>query len=329
MGKKDIYNNIDFGDLSYLLDETATESLKAENLRSKDNEGAFPIETISLDLLVAFKNHPFQVNTDEGDFLQLVDSIKEQGLIYPILVRPVQENLSSPIQQYEIIAGHRRVAACREAGLTEVFAVIRPMDDFKATILMVHSNFHREKILISEKAKAYRMCMDAEKHQGKKGSDTAALIGKDQDSKRSVYRYIRLSYLSDMLLEMVDNKKLAVNTGVELSYLDEQSQDALSTFIQEYGIYPSAEQAAQLRVKYVEENTSLSFEQIVVCLTSDLKKKNKKNISFKQKDLQEYFDEDQDVEYMTNVILLLLSKYHNGDFDKLINKDDLGSSEVI
>lgn len=304
MAKKDLYEDMNLEDMSYLLDP--------EYGKQKNNENL-----VALGSLVSFKNHPFHVDTGEEAFQELVDSIKENGLIYPILVRPVEEH-------YEIIAGHRRVAACREAGLTEVPVIIREMDNFDAAVLMVHSNFYREKILISEKAKAYRICMDAEKHQGKKGTDTASIIGKDQDSKRQVYRFIRLSYLSDNFLGLLDNGKLSVNTGVELSYLDEETQESLWNVMNEYEICPSAEQAGALR-KLFREGGCVSRQDIVMIMTEALKKPKKpksNNISFKRKDLQEYFEEDTDAEHMAAVIKVLLSKYHNGDFDGIIDKKE-------
>lgn len=305
MAKKNIYEDMNLGDMSYLLDDSADIGVQKNN-----NE-----TLMSLERLIPFKEHPFRVDTDEESFQQLVDSIKENGLIYPILVRPMGE-------QYEIIAGHRRVAACREAGVPEVPAVVRAMDDFDATILMVHSNFHREKILISEKAKAYRMCMDAEKHQGKRGVDTAAAIGKDHDSKRQVYRFIRLSYLSDDFLELLDNGKIPMNTGVELSYLSAEVQEILWNVMQEYALYPSAEQAGTLRKLYGETG-AISYQDIVVIMTEALKKpKSVNNISFKRKDLQEYFEEDTDAEHMATVIKVLLSKYHDGEFAGIIDESE-------
>jgi len=307
MAKKDnLYSNMNISDMSYLLDPAAVsepinkpiDSITAEEL------------IVPLTTLVPFKNHPFHVDKEGEEFQQLVESIRENGLIYPILVRPFGE-------RHEIIAGHRRAAACEEAGLLEVPVIIRKLDDFDATILMVHSNFYREKILVSEKAKAYRMCMEAEKHQGKKGIDTAMLVGKEHDSRRQVYRYIRLSYLTNEFLDMLDMGKLAVNVGVELSYLDEKSQIALNAFVDEYKILPSIEQAANLRKKYEETENSLSFESIVAELVSNLKKKTSNNVSFKRKDLQAYFDEDANSDYMQSVIIKLLQKYKDGEFQDL------------
>lgn len=310
MAKKNIYEDMNLGDMSYLLDDSADIGVQKNN-----NETLMPLEC-----LIPFKEHPFHVDTDEESFQQLVDSIKENGLIYPILVRPMGE-------KYEIIAGHRRVAACREAGVSEVPAVVRAMDDFDATILMVHSNFYREKILISEKAKAYRMCMDAEKHQGKKGTDTAAVIGKDHDSKRQVYRFIRLSYLSDDFLGLLDNGKIPMNIGVELSYLSTEAQEILWNVMQEYGLYPSAEQAGALRKLYGDTG-GITYQDIVVIMTETLKKpKSNNNISFKRKDLQEYFEDDTDAEYMAAVIRVLLSKYHNGEFDGIIDESEFESGQ--
>ena len=126
--------------------------------KASSNDGT---SIVSIDDLVEFDNHPFVVDTESNEFEELVDSIKENGLIYPILVRPMED-------KYEIISGHRRVAACRAAGIEELPAIVRELDDFEATVFMVHSNFARNEISIMERAKAYRMCHDVEKHQGKK-----------------------------------------------------------------------------------------------------------------------------------------------------------------
>lgn len=313
MAKNNVFANLkSMSDMSYLLDPSVSASSEGSNNASEGNVN----ETIAnIEDLIPFENHPFRVDTEDENFLQLVDSIKENGLIEPILVRPKGD-------KKEIIAGHRRTLASKIAGLKQVPVVNRVLDNYEATIIMVHSNFYRDKILISEKAKAYRMCMEAEKHQGKKGVDTAALIGKDQDSKRQVYRYIRLSYLSDALLEFLDNGKIPMIIGGELSYLDQESQDNLLHFIEEYSIYPTLEQAKILRKKQEETKKSVSYEEIVAELTTSLKKKMSNNVSFKKKDLQEFFDDDTNAEYMSNVILVLLSKYRDGEFDGIVDESE-------
>lgn len=305
--KDDLFNNMNISDMSYLLDPGAVASGVSDEVA--ENISADGV-TIPLAALVPFENHPFRVDTEGEDFQQLVDSIRENGLIYPILVRPFGE-------RYEIIAGHRRVVACEAAGVLDVPVIIRSLDDFEATILMVHSNFYRDKILASEKAKAYRMCMDAEKHQGKKGTDTAVLVGKEHDSRRQVYRYIRLSYLSDAFLEMIDAGKMPMNVGVELSYLNEKTQLVLLKFINEYHILPNLVQANSLHKKADESQNGLSYETIVAELMTDFKKKQSNNVLFKKKDLFEFFGDDADPEYMHEVIIKLLQKYKNGEVGKL------------
>lgn len=311
MAKKDFFGSRDMSDLSYLLDTSVQE--KSLDTPVQQAEGNKEPDVVKISSLVPFKDHPFRVETEGEDFEQLVDSIRENGLIYPILVRPVED-------KYEIIAGHRRVAACKEAGLSDVPAIIRPMDDFDATILMVHSNFYREKIRISEKAKAYRMCMDAEKHQGKRGADTASLIGKEQDSKRQVYRYIRLSYLSDEFLLKLDEGKLAMNVGVELSYLDEETQAVLLGIMDDYSISLSINDAEEIRKLYQKNGKTLGFEALIALLIKPEHKKEPAKVTFKTKDIKEYFPEDTDTETMSNVIIRLLEKYQRGEFGNLLEE---------
>lgn len=305
MERKNLYGTREMSDLSYLLDPSAGRAPADPEVVEKRISEA---EEVPIKALVPFRNHPFHVDTEGEDFEQLVESVKEEGLIYPILVRPAGD-------KFEIIAGHRRVAACKAAGLTAVPAIARPMDDYNATILMVHSNFYRDKIMISEKAKAYRMCMEAEKHPGCKGADTAAEIGKDQDSKRQVYRYIRLSYLLDTYLEKIDAGKMPMNVGVELSYLNEPSQENLLHLMDEQHITLSFAQAEGLHKMFAGSKETLSYERLLAFLikpTAPAKAPNK--VTFKTKDIQEYFAEDTDPEEMTNVILQLLERYRRGEF---------------
>ncbi|MDO4966140.1 MAG: ParB/RepB/Spo0J family partition protein, partial [Lachnospiraceae bacterium] len=265
----------------------------------------------SISDLHEFDNHPFNVITDSDDFNELVESIKENGVIYPILVRPQDD-------KYEIISGHRRVAACKAAGLTEVPAIIRPMDDYEATVLMVHTNLYRPEISIMERAKAYRMCHDAEKHQGKKfGGDTAERLGAEaSDSRRKVYRYIRLSYLNDYLLSGVSEKRLTINIGIELSYLDEASQAILQEVIEEYSILPNIEQATLLG-ELGKKSETISKEKIIAIILGEEKKKAVKNsISFKKKDIESYFEPETAPERMSEIIVQLLQKYKEGVFSE-------------
>ena len=275
--------------------------------KASSNDGT---SIVSIDDLVEFDNHPFVVDTESNEFEELVDSIKENGLIYPILVRPMED-------KYEIISGHRRVAACRAAGIEELPAIVRELDDFEATVFMVHSNFARNEISIMERAKAYRMCHDVEKHQGKKNDsgDTAEKIGSEvSDSRRKVYRYIRLSYLNDNLLKKVSDKEISINAGIDLSYLDpEESQVVLWNFMDENDLLPTPAQAAELKKLHDNEELPVTREKLMTIFFDEPKKKAAKtSLSFKKKDLEEYFDPDTELEKMEQIIIQLLTKYKEG-----------------
>lgn len=311
-------NNRTISNFAYLLDDSVNETLEDVQVESDGNivETEKKETTLPISELHSFKNHPFKVDTTCSDFLNLVESIKEHGILSPVVVRPREHG------GYEILAGHRRVAAAKVAGLSEVPVIIRVFNDYEATIVMVHTNIAREEISYSEKAKAYRMCHDMEKHQGKAGGDTAEKIGEDyNESKRQVQRYIRLSYLCDELLDVVDAGKLAFNTGVYLAYLDEDSQQNLLVFIEQHKTFPSFEQAELLKNTYKKENVSLSYEKIVSLLITPTKVKPITKVSFKTKEIASYFDEGTSAEDMSNTILMLLRRYRNGDFNELIAGD--------
>ena len=304
-----LFDDMDEQNMDYLLNPDAHSDLEGR-------------QNISIDKLIPFHDHPFRVDAEATDFQELVDSIRDNGLIYPIIVRPS----SSDDDKYEILSGHRRYSACKELGMDEVPIIVRRLDDFTATTIMVHSNFYRETVLISEKAKAYRMCIDAaEKHSGKKGDDVAAMIGGDQDSKRSVYRYVRLSYLNDDLLSMVDEKKMSMAAGVSLSYLDEESQHNLQLYIMDEDKYPTMEMAAfiqnEYETKHKEYEVPISYEDFVVMFqekeNTPEKKTLSKSISLKRDELAEYFEDDADTDHIREVIMTLLQRYHNGEFGEI------------
>lgn len=201
------------------------------------------IKNISIDLLVPFENHPFK-KRDGIEQRELVESIAQNGLLEPITVR------SFPAGKYEIISGHRRVEACKELGITEVPATIKEMNKDEATIAMVDSNVHREHLLPSEKAFAYKMKLDAIKHQGKtygqavhKSRDEIS----DAESGRQIQRYIRLTYLVPELLKLVDEGRIAFTPAVEISYLSEYEQQILLEQIEFTDATPSLSQAQRLR----------------------------------------------------------------------------------
>ena len=201
------------------------------------------IKNISIDLLVPFENHPFK-KRNGIEHQELTESIKENGLLEPIIVR------SFPAGKYEIISGHRRVEACKELGITSVPAIIEELTKDEAIVQMVDSNIHREHILPSEKAFAYKMKSEALKHQGKtygqvvhKSRDNIS----DTESGRNVQRYIRLTNLIPELLKLVDEERIAFTPAVELSYLSEYEQQILLEQIEFTDATPSLSQAQRLR----------------------------------------------------------------------------------
>ena len=198
-------------------------------------------------------NHPFQVR-DDSDMQQLMESIKEYGVIVPILVRP------NPIEgeaKYEIVSGHRRFEACKRLGIEDIPAIVRNLDDDEAILAMVDSNLHREQLLPSEKAFAYKMKFDALKRQGARSDLTSEQVApklsteiiaeQENTSKDTIKRYIRLTKLIKPLLDLVDEGKIALTPAEKLSYLKEEEQRALAELIQDYEATPSLSQAVKLK----------------------------------------------------------------------------------
>lgn len=218
--------------------------------------------------LHTFEGHPFKV-LDNEEMDALVESIKEQGILTPLIVRPLEN------EAYEIVSGHRRLYAAEKAGLTEVPALICPLDRNEAILAVVDSNLHREHILPSEKAFAYKLKMEALRQQGKRTlsqvatkTDTAADIGKAADESRDqVFRYIRLTHLIPALLEMVDEGKIALTPAVELSYLKQHQQEILLEEISVNDCTPSLSQA--IRLKKLAQNGALSDTVIGTVLAEE------------------------------------------------------------
>ena len=207
---------------------------------------------ISINKLHEFRDHPYQV-LDNDEMNSLIESVQLQGIMTPLIVRP----LEGTTDEYEIISGHRRFRAAQKAGLLEVPAFIRPVSRDEAAIMLVDSNLHREHLLPSEKAFAYKMKYDALKRQGKRTDltssqvatkfDSATEIGKQaNESRDTVYRYIRLTNLNPELLELMDEGKIAFSIGVELSYLDEDLQHNLLDIIERDDCTPSYSQAFRM-----------------------------------------------------------------------------------
>ena len=276
------------------------------NLTSYDDllSGSVPSEDVrevAIEELYSFTDHPFKVKDDE-EMKELVESVKTQGIMTALLVRPLKKG------GYEIISGHRRKHAAELAGLERVPVIVREMDKDSAVRAMVDSNLQREHILPSEKAFAYRMKMEAMNHQGISGGNSAKEVGKgSNDSARQVYRYIRLTYLMNTLLKAVDEDIIKLQVGVELSYLSHIDQELVEEVHDSTGKYPSLEQAKQLR-KHREENT-LTKEVVRLLIIGEPKKKT--TITLKQDDIKKYFPPDYDEQKMRNIICQLLEEWSN------------------
>lgn len=267
---------------------------------------------IRTDKLRTFEGHPFQVLDDE-DMNSLTESIKTQGIISPLIVRPIDNT-----DEYEVVSGHRRLHAAVKAGLSEVPALIYPLDRNEAVIAVVDSNLHRERILPSEKAFAYKMKMEAMKAQGKRTdltlsqvatkSDTAAEIGKEQgESRDKVFRYIRLTHLIPELLQKVDEGVIALSPAVELSYLSEEQQKILLDAMCLNDCTPS--HAQSIRMKKAAQQGTLSSESIYEIMLEE-KANQTERISFKVQDLKAFFPKNYTQKQMSDTILKLLYDYN-------------------
>ena len=266
---------------------------------------------IGVDKLRTFEGHPFQVLDDE-DMNSLIESIKAQGIISPLIVRPIENT-----DEYEVVSGHRRLHAAVKAGLTEVPALIYPLDRNEAMIAVVDSNLHRERILPSEKAFAYKMKMEAMKAQGKRTdltlsqaatkSDTAAEIGKARNESRDqVFRYIRLTHLVPELLQKVDEGVIALSPAVELSYLSEEQQNILLDAMSLNDCTPS--HAQSIRMKKAAQQGTLSSDNIYEIMSEE-KANQAERISFKVQDLKAFFPKNYTQKQMTDTILKLLYEH--------------------
>ena len=243
-------------------------------------------EYLPIQKLRPFEGHPFKV-TDNEEMDQLVWSVLTQGLLTPLGVRPL------PNGEYEVVSGHRRLHACKKAGIETVPALITDMDRDAAAIALVDSNLHREKILPSEKAFAYKLKRDALSHQGKTSHQvgeklpTSALIGKEGgDSMNQVLRYIRLTNLTPGILDMVDEGRIALTPAVELSYLTEWEQRELLETMESEDCTPSLSQAIQM--KALSQSGQLDIHKIFSIMTQP-KANQQEKISFKVAELRDYF----------------------------------------
>ena len=263
------------------------------------------IKNINIDLLIPFENHPFK-KRDGIENEELTESIKENGLLQPIIVR------SFSAGTYEIISGHRRVEACKELGIQIVPAIVREMSKDEAVIAMVDSNLQREHLLPSEKAFAYKMKLEAIKHQGK--ATSRQVVGKlesadkisESESGRQVQRYIRLTHLIPELLKLVDEERIAFTPAVELSYLPDNEQKILAEEIEYTDATPSLSQAQRLR-KFSEQGR-LSIDTIFAVLSEE-KPNQKEQVKFKTEDIRKYFPKSYTSLDMQKTIITLLEKW--------------------
>ena len=263
------------------------------------------IKNINIDLLIPFENHPFK-KRDGMENEELKESVKESGLLEPIIVR------SFSAGTYEIISGHRRVEVCKELGIQTVPVIVRDMTKDEAIIAMVDSNLQREYLLPSEKAFAYKMKLEALKHQGK--ATFRQLVGKYEsadkisefESGRQVQRYIRLTYLIPELLKLVDEERIAFTPAVELSYLPENEQRILAEEIEYTDATPSLSQAQRLR-KFSEQGR-LSIDTIFAVLSEE-KPNQKEQVKFKTEDIRKYFPKSYTSLDMQKTIITLLEKW--------------------
>ena len=270
------------------------------------------VKYLSLNDLHDFKEHPFQVKDDE-DMNKLVESIKEQGVLDPAIVRHRKEG------GFEIISGHRRHHAAMLAGLKDMPVIIRDISDDEATLAMVDANLHREKLLPSEKAKAYKMKMAALSSQGKRNDLTLCQVGTrsrsdekiaegSDDSARTVQRYIRLTELVPELMSMVDNKDIKFNAGVEISYLSEEEQRSLLSVMEHEGIRPSLTQAKDLhRMSKDGECTDAAIFKLLA--VGSVKERR---IVLGEDILMRYFHADMTDDEMKRIIIRLLDDWAEG-----------------
>ena len=263
-------------------------------------------EFLPISKLRPFENHPFRVK-DDDEMEQLVFSVLTQGLLTPIVVR------ATDTEEYEVISGHRRLRACQKAGIETVPALIYSMDRDAAIIALVDGNLHREHLLPSEKAFAYRMKMEAESRQGQRNDLTSDQVGPkltaatiSEDSASQVKRYIRLTYLIPEILQMVDEKKIALTPAVELSYLTESQQRDLLETMESEDCTPSLSQSQQL--KKLSQSGVLNMDRILE-LMQQPKANQEEKLRFDLKDIRHYFPKNYTTERIQKTILQLLEKF--------------------
>ena len=267
------------------------------------------VQNIPVRELIPFKNHPFKVLDDEA-MLRTTESIAEYGVLTPLIARPLDNG------RYEIISGHRRAHAAELAGLSEVPVLVRDMDDDAATVLMVDSNLQRENILPSERAFAYKMKLEAMKHQGSRSDLTSSQVGTklrtDQvmakelgESRNQIQRYIRLTNLVPDLLDLVDCKQISFNPAVELSYLSPEEQETFLQAMDEVQAAPSLSQAQRLKKLAQEGNFTMDAAREIM---NEVKKGDLERVTFRNEQLRRFFPRSYTAQQMQDTIIKLLDQ---------------------
>ena len=271
------------------------------------------VQNIRISELVPFKDHPFKVVDDEA-MLRTTESIAQYGVLTPLIARPLEDG------GYEIIPGHRRAHAAEMAGLTEVPVLVRNMDDDAATVLMVDSNLQRESILPSERAFAYKMKLEAMKHQaGRPSQDNYSQLGNNigklsseemaeelGTSKNQIFRFIRLTNLIPELLDMVDQKQISFNPAVELSYLAPEEQEIFMQAMDEVQAAPSLSQAQRLKKLAQEGDFTMDSAREIM---NEVKKGDLERVTFRNEQLRKYFPRSYTAQQMQDTIIKLLDQW--------------------
>lgn len=290
--------------LTSVDDLFSTEASREEAQREK-------VQEIPLEELHSFPNHPFKV-LDDDRMLDTAESIREHGVLVPAIARPRTAG------GYELIAGHRRKRGCELAGLSTMPVIVRDLDDDAATIIMVDSNIQRESLLPSERAFAYKMKLEALRHQGERRDLTSSQVGmklqtleiigqQAGDSRNQVHRFIRLTELIPPLLNLVDERKIAFNPAVELSYLKPEEQTILLDTMDSEQATPSLSQAQ--RLKQFSQQGRLS-EDVMRAILSEEKKTEVDRITLSNETLRRYFPRSYTPKQMEETILKLLEGWH-------------------
>ena len=291
-------------ELKSVDDLFATEESRADAQREK-------VQEIPLGELHPFRNHPFKVK-DDAAMQDTVDSVREYGVLVPAIARP------DPDGGYELIAGHRRHHASELAGKETMPVIVRDLDDDAATIIMVDSNLQREELLPSERAFAYKMKLEAIRHQGKRQELTSSQVGmklqaldivgqQAGDSRNQVHRFIRLTELIPELLDMVDERKIAFNPAVELSYLKKEEQTLLLEAMDSEQATPSLSQAQRLKKFSQQKMLSLDVMRAVM---SEEKKTDLDRVTLKNETLRRYFPKSYTPKQMEDTIIKLLEGWY-------------------